>query len=217
MELDDLKSAWQSLNARLEKQEALQLRLAKSELAERARRRLRPLARGQAFQMVAGALLALGSAIFWIHHRRAIDLLASGLLMHAYGIALILFGARAQYLIGRIDYSAPVVEIQKRLAELRRFYVRGGLAIGLPWWVLWIPLMNMLFKALFGADLMRNAPEWAYLSLAVGVVGWGLTLLFDRWAQGRPQLAKRLDDAAAGRSLREAQAAVDEIARFEAE
>ncbi len=31
-----------------------------------------------------------------------------------------------------------------KLDRLRKVYVRGGLAIGLPWWLLWIPFLMVL-------------------------------------------------------------------------
>lgn len=214
MELDDFKSAWQALNQKVEQQNALSLHLLWESRAEKARHGLRPLVWGQALQMAIGALLVFFSAVFWSNHLHVPHLLFTGLLMHAYGLAMILFGARMQVLIHRIDFGAPVLDIQKQLAQLRRFYVVGGLWIGLPWWLLWIPLMLMVFMGL-GVDIYMRAPQVITINVAACAVGLMLTLLFLRWAQGRPKLAKMLEDSAAGSILNKAQRRLDEIARFE--
>jgi hypothetical protein len=214
MELDDYKSAWQALNQKLDQQNGLNLYLLREGRAEKARRGLRPLVWGQAIQMVLGALLILFSVGFWSNHRHVPHLLLTGLLMHAYGLATILFSVRMQVLIHRIDFGAPVVDIQKQLAQLRRFFVVGGFWIGLPWWLLWIPLTIMAFMGL-GVDIYLRAPQVITINVAACASGLVLTLLFLRWAQGRPKLAKMLEDSAAGSSLNKAQRRLDEIARFE--
>lgn len=217
MELDDLKATFQTLNANLERQNALNLALLRESRKEKVRHGLRPLVWGQAIQMALGLLLALLSAGFWTAHRQVPHLLLAGLAMHAYGLVMILFGARMQVLIHAVDFGAPVLEIQKRLARLRRFYVVGGMWIGLPWFLLWLPFMTMVFMGLFGADMWVNAPGVYALGAAIGVGGLGLTFAFHRWALGRPGLSKKLEASAAGTSLNRAQALLDELAGFGAE
>ncbi len=218
MELDDLKSAWQSLNETMARQNALNLRALKDQKLDKVRHGLRPLVWGQAIQIGLGALLALVSAGFWSNHRHVPHLLVTGLVMHAYGLAMILFGTRMQVLIGRIDFGAPVLEIQRRMAELRRFYGRGGLWIGLPWWVLWIVAMEMLFMGLFGADLYVNlSPAVTISQFAIGFLGWALTLAFDAWARRHPKFGPELTRATEGKNLTRAKAALEDIARFEDE
>jgi hypothetical protein len=217
MELDDMKAAWQTLNQRLETQTALNLQLFKEGKLDRMRRGLRPLVWGQAIQIVFGALIALWGGSFWVQHLDVLHLLVAGVIVHAAGITMIVLGAVMESLIARIDYSAPVLTIQRQLAQLRKVYVRGGLAIGLPWWVLWVPFVIVFLKTEFGADLFVNAPGVVWINIAAGFVGMLLTWMFIRWAAKRPRLAKRLEDGAAGGSLNRAQSHLDEIARFEQE
>lgn len=214
MELDELKTAWQSLDRRLEQQTALNLQVLKERKLEKTQHGLRPLIWGQALQIAFGALLALASGSFWVDHRHMPHLLIAGLVMHLYGIAMIVFGARMQHLIHHIDFGAPVVEIQQRLAALRRFYVVGGLWIGLPWWVLWIPLVMMVLMGAFGADLYANAPRVVHANIGVGLLGWALTLLFTSWVKRFPRFAQRVEHALAGTSLNTVQQRLNEIAEF---
>jgi hypothetical protein len=211
MELDDMKAAWQTLNQRLDAQEALNLHMFKEGKLDRMKRGLRPLVWGQAIQIAIGALIAIWGGSFWVAHMAEPQLLIAGLLVHAAGISMIALGALMETLIARIDYSAPVLTIQRQLLHLRKVYVRGGLAVGLPWWVLWIPFAEV------AANKHAFAPSFIYINYAVGVAGIIATLLVYRWLHKRPQLAKRLEDGAAGRSIVNAQRLVDEIARFEQE
>jgi len=219
MELDDFKSAWQALDQKLDRQAALSLQLLRESRGKKARHGLRPLAWGQAVQIALGTLLVLFSVGFWSQHRQVPHLLFIGLLFHVYGLALVGFGIRIQVLIHRLDFGAPVLHIQSQLAQLRRFYVVGGLWLGLPWWLLWMPFMVMVFMGLFGVDLMVNLPHlldrWILWNGVTGAAGFMLTLLFLKWAKGRPALARKVENAAAGTSLNRARRMLEEIARFE--
>lgn len=217
MELDDLKAEWQALHAQMARQTALNLHLFRQGQMEKARHGLRPLAWGQAIGTAFGAMVMLVSAGFWTSHLQVPHLLITGLLMHAYGLALVLFGARTLFLISHIDYGAPVVEIQRQLAALRRFYVRGGIWLGLPWFALWIPCLEMLFVGLFGADLYAHVHSFLAILVLPNLALWLAALAFLHWTRKRPALARRMDAFWAGSSLARSQRALDEIAKFEQE
>jgi len=217
MELDDMKAAWQTLNQRLDAQEALSLHVFKESKLDRMRRGLRPLVWGQAIQIAAGALLALWGGSFWVEHRTVPHLLIAGLIVHATGIAMIALGALMETLIARIDYSAPVLAIQRQLAQLRKVYVRAGTVVGLPWFVLWVPFTIVALKSVFGPDLYLNAPQMVWSNVGFGIACMLATLAFVRWARARPNIARRLGDFAAGRSIVKTQGLLDEIAQFQKE
>jgi hypothetical protein len=218
MELDDLKLAWQSLDRRLEVQNTLAWQQLKDTKMAKARAGLRPLFWGQVAQVLAGILVILLSVEVWTRDGQVAHLLVAALITHVYGVLMIIFAGRTMWLIRGIDYAAPVVTIQQQLAELRRFYVVGGLAIGLAWWFLWMPFI-MVLLAWLGADLYRNAPAVIYYGLAIGTAGLLVTWLFHAWSQNpsRPDRAKSVADSLSGGSLRRAQAVLDEVRRFEQE
>jgi len=218
MELDDMKAAWQTLNQRLDAQDALNLHVLKEGKLDRMHRGLRPLVWGQAIQIVFGALIAIWGGSFWVDHRSVPHLLIAGLIVHATGISMIAMGALMEALIARIDYSAPVLAIQRQLAQLRKVYVRAAwFVIGLPWFVLWVPFTMVALKSVFGPDLYLNTPEMVWDNVGFGIACFVGTLALVRWARGRPNVARRLGDFAAGRSIVRAQGLLDEIARFERE
>lgn len=216
MELDDMKTAWKTLDQRLDTQAALNLHMFKEGKLDRMQRGLRPLIWGQAIQIVIGAMIAIWGGSFWVDHRDVTHLLIAGLIVHAAGVSMVVLGVVMQALIARIDHSAPVLTIQRQLAQLRKVYVYGGMAIGLPWWFLWMPFLMVLFGYL-GVDLYKHAPAVIWIGSASGVAGLLATWGFMRWAGKRPRFAKHLEDSAAGGSINTAQARLDEIARFEQE
>ena len=213
MELDDLKQAWATLDRRLARQESLRLHLFRSDRLDKARRGLRPLFWGQIVQILFGAAMIVLGAALWNSQRETFALLATGLVIHAYGIVTIIASGLVLAAMARIDYAAPVLAIQQRLAALRRTYALAGAVVGLPWWLMWL-FVTVAIPGLGGVNMYAAAPAFVWISIAIGVAG-----LLGTWWFHRRQ-AKRIDanawDAmAACGGLRKAQAIVDEVARFE--
>lgn len=219
MELDDLRGAWQALGRALERHNDLASRQFRDRTLERARSSLRPLQRGQVVQIAFGILAVVLGVSVWHRHLHDVALLAAGIVVHVYGIALIATGSVVLALIGRIDYTAPVVEIQTALARLHRTYLRTGLSLGMVWWVLWIPFTLAGFDAAFGVDLYAHMAGPIHWMIAASVIGLLATLALLRWSMraGSPGLRKALLASATGRSLRRANAEVEALAAFAAE
>lgn len=223
MELDELKAAWQSLDRRLEQQNAISLLLLKNDRTKRMRSSLRPLFWGQLVQMLFGLLFVALAASLWIRAGSGpLDLpwhvLLAGVFVHAYGVAAIALAGCTMGLIRTIDYSSPVLGIQKQLLKLRRFYIINGMIVGLPWWFLWVPVL-MVLVGLAGGDLYAKAPSVVWIGMGIGSAGLLATWGFHRWSRNprRPRLAKAMEDSVAGGSLRKAQAILGEISHFEAD
>ena len=219
MEHDDIRSAWQALGTKLESQQAIQLELLRERRQDRLRGSLRPLFWGQLLQVLLGVALALLGIACWKHNLHATGYLLAGIVLHAFGIANAALGGITMGLIGTIDHSAPVLKIQKQLTLLRKFYLFGAVLVGLPWWVMWVVVV-VAIAGLANHPPHAGTPSWVWISLAIGASGllatWGLY----RWSHADPKratLAKWMDDAAAGTSIRRAQAQLDELRRFERE
>ena len=217
VDFDDLKLAWEILDRKVERQHTLALLAFKDRQAGKARASLRPLVWGQVAQIAIGVALTLAAIKVWRTEWAVVHLRVAGLVLHTYALLLIVLGVRTIELAGRLDYAAPVVAIQKQLAALTRWYVWCGLAIGPVWWLLWMPLF-MVLAALLGVDVLARAPRWFASWSVFGLAGLVLTLAAYRWARVVwPALARYMDDAAAGTSLRRARAVIDEVERFERE
>lgn len=216
MELDELKQAWQSLDRQLEKQNALSLHLLKETRLARMKSGLRPLVFGQGVLLAVGILMTVFFAPLWVRHMDVPHLFVYGITLHAYSVMIILSASRNLYMIRQIDYSAPVLDIQKQLAELRSWQLRSGYWFALIGCFIWTPMLMGVFYWL-GADVWVHKPAFVYWCLASSFVAvaatWGLIRFSQR--PGQEKLRKAINDSAAGRSLTRAQAALDEIARFE--
>jgi hypothetical protein len=66
MELDNLKSAWQSLDSRLQLDNTLKLHELRERKLDRTRGSLRPLFWGQIVQMLFGVLFILLASLLWM-------------------------------------------------------------------------------------------------------------------------------------------------------
>ncbi|MBL8144138.1 MAG: serine/threonine protein kinase [Acidobacteria bacterium] len=216
LDLDEFKQAWQRLDRRLAAQQALAFQAFRDGRVRSLRRRLWPLYGGQIVQMLLALAFIVTGVFGWSRHGNLPHLVVAGVIMHAYGIALGIAAGRTIALMHRVDYAAPVVSIQRQLADLRAWHVRTGRWLGQAWWLLWMPCL-MVAAAAVGADLWRRAPGVFGFGAAIGVIGLLLTEGAARLSRqpGWTWLAALNDDAMAGASLRRAQAVLDEIRRFE--
>jgi hypothetical protein len=219
MELDELKAAWQSLDRQLQRQKDINLQLLTETRLRKARAGLRWLLLSGICQVAVGVLVTVFCATFWIAHLRQPALMLSGIVLHAYGVAMIVAGVTEILLIVRTDYAEQVVTIQKYLAVLRQWRVRTKRWFGLAQWLLWVPVMLVMLEYLFGFDLWTHSPATVAWSLGVGVAGLLATLwlLYRSPRTLRGRVGGYLDETNAGGTLRRAQAALDEIAGFERE
>jgi serine/threonine-protein kinase len=216
MELDDLKQAVAGLEREVAYTRSFRVAAHKEKQLDRTRVSLRPVLWEHAGQVTLGLMLTVVGQTWWSELREP-ALLVAGIVLHVYAWAMIVLGLRVIVSLRTLDLDAPVVEIQKALARLRRSYVVTGFVVGMPWWLLWIPLAMVVF----GIDLNgRFSWAWLVANVVIGLVGIAGTLWYFRPLWTEPQESERrrsVEMSVAGRSFRRAQGFLDEIARFERE
>lgn len=214
MDLDEMKQAWTEMSLRQDGLEALLRADFQSRRRDRARGALRPLWWGQLLQLMIGAVLAICGGALWASHLHRPDVLVCGVVAHAYGTLLVIFAARNLYLIQRIDYAAPVLDIQRRIAALRAFRVRVETPVNaVVGCFIWIPVL-WVNLAVYGIELW--SPAFARWAIASGLTGLAV-LVVVVWVMRRMGYGRKIEDQSAGRSVLRAEAVLDEIARFERE
>ena len=216
MELDEFRSAWKSLDARLQREGELQFELLRDRRLERMRGRLRPLFIGQIVQILFALPFLALAGLFWSTQPAPWSAIVAGVVLHVWAVGTIIGAGVVLASLARIDYAAPVLAIQQQILHTRTCYIRSGMVAGLPWWFLWVVIL-MVLAGLGDVDLLERAPGLVWGGLGVGAAGLLATAWFHRWAR-RPERATfghRLDDSLGGGSLRRARAELAELERYE--
>ena len=121
MELDDFKLAWQTLDQRLQQQNAVGLQLLRERGLDNARKHLRPLWWGQVAQMLLGLLCVLLGATCWNQLSDQPPILVAGIVMHAYGAATLIAGGRRAH----PEAAGQAAAVLRRQWRRRRFGLVG--------------------------------------------------------------------------------------------
>jgi len=214
--LDDLKLAWNELSQKLDRQNELAIHKFKENKLARFRSGLRPLVLGQLIQLIIGAVITACSAQFWVNHFGRPQLLICGLLLQAYGLMFIAFAVRDLVLIRRIDYAAPIVVIQKQLAELRAWHIRAAAWYGLTGSVIWLPVMIVMLHA-WGADLWIDKPHKMLWLISSAIACLTLNYGLMRLARSPGRCGRSLRRSWIGHTVNRVQTTLDEIEKFERE
>lgn len=197
--------------ASLEQQElAARVLLMRRELFAKVENSLTPLFWGQIIQMLFGVVfIALGVAC-WAPHQDIPHRLISGIVLHVYGTIMVISAGVTCSRVKRLDSTQPVDSVRQQLGKIRRFYLVSGIGLGFSWWLLWIPLaVAVRFDAVV-------YPPGLLISVAIGVVGMALSLGVIWFAYRMPSATpEKWNRALAGESLRNANLALDEIAKSE--
>lgn len=213
MELDELRQAWQSLGRQLERHDTLNLHMYRSNRLDAARRGLRPLFWGQCLQAVLGLALVLLGLGCWTRNLDVPGLFAAGAIVHAFGIVNIIFAGLTIGLASTIDYAAPVLDIQRRMARLLYFYGINANACGLPWWIMWV-LVVVAVGGLAGVPAGSGTQGWVALGLAIGTAGLLATGLY-AWLRSPAASGSTEPRGDGGDGIRRSQRILDEVAGFE--
>ncbi len=216
MELDELKSTWQALEKALERGNQLSMAMLRQQKLDAIQNTLRPLKLNQAFQIFVGVLFIILAALLWSTKPTAISVILGGIAIQAYGIGCVITAGMVFSSLSRIDYAAPVVEVQGRLANVRRAYGICVLVAGLSWWFLWIPLL-VLLAGLAHINLYAHAPSFIWIGMATGVVGLSGTYWMYVYSlkSSHMQLRQFVERATFGHGLQKALQQLTEVKKFE--
>lgn len=223
MDLDEMKLAWNELNRRIEESDALNANLRREIKLDKAQSALR-----RWIWLPLGELAFALVGCIW----------AGGFLAENYGLALlgpwgampsvVLFvlsifsmaaAVRQLVVIGSIDYSAPVLVIQRQLFHARRLRIRLTQWSLLAWLPLWPFFVIFLAQVLLEFDIYRRfGVAWlasnVIFGLVAGAVAAWVAYRHAGWLK-RWRVSAWFGDEIAGRSLVKAMRQLDEVAQFE--
>jgi len=215
MEMEQLKAAWAQQAQRIDQLETAALQAWRAPRQRAVRYRLRWFSGIQLAWLLIWIIVTAMAARFWIEHRQVPQLLLTGLAFHLYGIAAIWVSITRALLAMRVDQAGlPLLKQLTRLAQLRRFTALTELALGLPWFCLWLLATQWLCMQWLGFDLYAMAPRWFIAALAFGLVAMMASISLARWALKRlhgTHWLRRLLGRLSGQSLVRAQQQLREL------
>jgi hypothetical protein len=218
MELDELKTAWRTLDERVNNSIALNLRIHLELRRHTARVSLRRLAWLPSVEVGLNAIAAVLNGMFLAGHLHEPKFIVPALVVQAAAVILIIAGARQLTILSTIDYAAPVVDIQRRLAALDAIRVRVNRWVIFSAALLWLPIAIVLANAILGLDLYQGAgARWLAINFIVGlavllVAVWISRRYADRF---RPSsFLARISDDLAGRNVARAIGALRQATEF---
>ncbi|MBE5317324.1 MAG: hypothetical protein H4O13_18185 [Xanthomonadales bacterium] len=213
LDLDTLRGRWADQGRALDQRLHLDLAAVRAQLD----RRTASAFRRHRGWLIAGLALAvpmsLGLLVFIASHWGQWAWVLMGVALLALAFGEVLVGLSEWLALRRLDLSAPSVELQQRLDRLqsrRQRQTRLLLSCSL---LLWLPLLAVLLKGLFGGDLLRGLPAsvwWvnlglglAFIPLSLGAAAWWRRRFAtstrsaragdgDSWTRARVELDARL-------------------------
>jgi len=218
MNLEELRDQWVAQNDKLEKSLRLNAGLWRESGAHKARGALSGLSRAIWIELIINlvAMVLLGS--FIADHIRETRFLVPAIALDLFALGLMITVAQQLAALGQVDFTAPILESQKRLEALRIQRIRGTKWILLLAPLLWTPLFIVALKGFFGVDAYAVfSSAWLVINLLFGLGLIPLMLWASKKFAGRFEhspFVRRLLDDIAGRNLTAARACLDRLADF---
>ncbi len=224
MDLDDLKAEWAKRDQALQQSLKQQTAFMRGMLVEKQLQRLRRHQIIGAIEFLIYLVFIVSFGAFLAANWGHWEFFIPALFLDTWTIAMGAITLAERMRLLEVDFSAPVLEIQKRLAALqaeRACAFQWAFLTGQVLW--WIPFVIVLFWGALGVDLYRLSPfmpSFIATNIAVGValipVLWWASRLLGPWL-AQSSIGRSVLDSITGRDLAEARAIAARLARFEAE
>lgn len=230
MNLDDLKTRLAEQDAKLDQAIRLNATAVREIQLSKTKSSLRWLVRGVVFELLMTIVAVVWLGNFIAGHLWEPKFLLPAVLVDICAIAFLGACIRQLVAIGSLNYSLPVVAVQKELGRLRILRIRTTKWAMILSFVLWFPALVVLLEGFLGVDVWMilgaaGGRDGSFLAWVVANVLFGLLVALaliwvsNRYANrvDRSPALKRLMDNLAGYSLTKALGSLDSIVRFEAE
>jgi len=230
MELDDLKTRLAEKDAKLDQVLRLNATAVRELQLSKTKSSLRWLVPGVVFELLMTIVAVVWLGDFIAGHLREPRFLLTAVLIDVCMIAFMGACIRQLAAIASLDYSLPVVTVQKELGRLRILRIRTTKWVMTLSFVLWFPVLIVLLKGFLGVDLWLilgavGDRHGSFVAWVVANVLFGLAValvmiwVWNRYANrvNPSPVIKHIMDDFAGRSLTKALSSLDAIVRFETE
>jgi len=217
--LEEIKLLWNTYEQKLDRNYKLNLELLKRTNLDKAKNKIRKLTWMTGITLAFYVMVTFFLVVFAIGNISSISVAVSSGILALWTLLISIAAIHELELISRMDYSAPVAELQKRMSQLKLVIIRY-LRLGVWIFPLYMVFVVMFFKVIFGIDIVANADTgWLLWQLPVML----LFTLGAIWAQKKlspknaekPWMNKLLSGN--GSQITEALSLLDEIEQFEKE
>lgn len=221
MDFDALQHRWDNLNAMLDTRLDQQSQALRGLYLQMVQRAVRHQAWGLSAEVIITIPVLLLLSSFLAAHVAELRFFIPAFLLQAFAIVQLALHIHALVVLRSLNYSDPVVTIQKQLAALRVRWVRQTIWLYACIPLLWPALLIVAMQALLGLDAYELLGlSYLGLNLLVGIACVPLVLWLTHFLAPRvehiPTLRRLVDDLT-GQSLREALDALTTAAAFEQE
>jgi hypothetical protein len=221
MELQELQERWLEQERRLEENQALTLQLARGLRADQTKGALRRLFYSGWIELIMDLaflviLVSYITEVLWQPRYSLPAIILLGL-----SVAMTSLLVRQLHLLHGLDYSAPVVKLQRELERLKILRVTEVKWILLLSPALWPPIFVVFTHGILGLDpyLLVNA-TWLLVNVLFGIIAsallWGLAHYVSRRHSESPWLVW-LRRNMAGEQIKAAENVLAQYTAFERE
>ena len=215
MELDELKASWQRLDHRVQELTAINRRLLMDNTVRKMRWRLAPWIVGALANIAIGLFFAIASGSFWGSHLDSPPALVAGIAVHVVSILFIVIGAGRLALVRQIDFTRPVLDIQRTLASMQRWEAWSFHAVWIGICLVVPAIMIAIAMVAKGLGAWDRVPLYFVVNFAIWVAVAVVPVLVYVWSRRRQgRFAAWFDALVASHSIGRARATIDEIEDF---
>lgn len=173
MNLDELKQAWETSNRRLDTVVSLNRQVVIASMLKTVKTPMQHLRIALSMEAVSAFAITLSLGNFIFRHSGEPGFAWPAALMDVWMIGLLVTTIRQLVFMSTIHYDQPVLDIQKRIENLRLLRLRSirfALITGLVVW--WLPFLIVVCKAVFNIDAyMFFGERFFYINgLASGMI-----------------------------------------------
>ncbi|SHK04986.1 hypothetical protein SAMN04488028_102618 [Reichenbachiella agariperforans] len=170
IELENLKSTWATVEAKLDRNWKLNLKVIREGNLEKVRDKMKNLLRVKVITFTFYLIGGLCFAGFGIQHAAQWYMALTGGVFTLWAVLVCFTSVKEIELIMKLDYTAPVIELQRQLVTLRTTIIRY-FRVGVWVFPLYMGWVIMAFQVFFGVDIIAVADQtWLYSQLGFTIV-----------------------------------------------
>ncbi len=207
MELDELKTAWQTANHPAQAAYIYGAKAAKSESA------VAKLKVGPIFEIVMAAIAAVWLGNFCYENFANPVYFTSGILLDILNVLLLATNIRKLVMVSSIDLTMPIIESQRRLTELRSLTI-----LQTKWTLLASPFLWGLLMLVLPMGVHVDLIKLLGVPYMLGNVLFGIFFVpVGTWIVSKfsPKFKEKLADEISGGNMKKARAFLDDLRQFE--